>query len=174
LAAGAFATTRWQDVPVGKVFREGDTWWHIAVGEHILSTGTWPTTDTYSFTVAGNDWVAYEWLGEVVLALATRLGGLRGLATLLVVLSITLLLLLYYFAYLRSGNVRASVLACILLLPVAGAFLTLRPQFIGYIFLLITLICLERFRQGHLRALWILTGIFLLWVNTHGTFLFGL
>lgn len=24
---------------------EGDIWWHIAVGEHILSKGIWPTSD---------------------------------------------------------------------------------------------------------------------------------
>ncbi len=41
-------------------------------------------------------------------------------------------------------------------------------------FCCVTLICLERFRQGHSRALWILPPLFLIWVNTHGTFVFGL
>src|ERR1700681_4682026 len=27
-----------------------DTWWHITVGEQILRSHTWPTSDTYSFT----------------------------------------------------------------------------------------------------------------------------
>src|SRR3990170_1077648 len=54
---------------------DGDVWWHLAVGEHILTTRTWPTADFYSFTVSGNDWIAYEWLGDVVMAAAMRLGG---------------------------------------------------------------------------------------------------
>src|ERR1700687_4275782 len=30
-------------------FVEGDTWWHIEVGERILSTHLWPTSEPYSF-----------------------------------------------------------------------------------------------------------------------------
>ncbi len=167
LLAGVFAGARLH-------LLDPDTWWHVSVGEHILAKGTWPTSDPYSFTVRGNDWMAYEWLGEVVMALAARLGGLRGMTALLIGLAGTLLLLLYYYAYLRSGNVKAAFLACALLLPLAWVFFTLRPQLLGYAFLLITLICLERFRQGKQKALWLLPGLFVLWVNTHGTFTFGL
>src|ERR1700692_4285499 len=45
-----------------------DTWWHITVGEQILKTHTWPTSDTYSYTARGAPWIAYEWLGDVFLA----------------------------------------------------------------------------------------------------------
>ena len=55
-----------------------DTWWHMKVGEQILRTGSWPTADSYSFTASGMPWIAYEWLGEVVMALAARQGGLQA------------------------------------------------------------------------------------------------
>ena len=181
LVGGLFATLslNLQDVATNKSahtnsFVEGDTWWHIAVGERILNTHTWPTSDSYSFTAPGNDWVAYEWLGEVPMALAARLGGLRGLAALLIALTSILMLLLYYYSYLRSGNVKAAFVACVVLLSPAAVCFSLRPQLFGYIFLLITLICLERFRQGRPRALWVLPIVFALWVNTHGSFVFGL
>lgn len=151
-----------------------DTWWHTAVGERILATGTWPTADIYSFTVPGNAWVAYEWLGEVVMALAARLGGLRAMTVLLVGLSGAFILLLYYYAYVRCGNVKAAFVACVVLLPLAVVSFSLRPQLLGFIFLILTLICLERFREGREKAIWILPVVFLLWVNTHGTFTFGL
>jgi hypothetical protein len=154
-------------------FIEGDTWWHIAVGERILSTHQWPTTETYSFTANGNSWIAYEWLGEMVIALAARI-GVRALAALLIALASGLLLLLYYYSYLRCGNVKAAFVACVLLLSPAAVCFSLRPQLLGYIFLLITLICLERFRLGHRRALWVLPLIFMLWANMHGSFVFGL
>jgi hypothetical protein len=44
---------------------------------------------------------------------------------------------------------------------------------IGWIFALVTLICLEHYRQGRPKYLWLLPALFLLWVNTHGTFVFG-
>ena len=153
---------------------EGDIWWHIAAGEHILSNATWPTSDFYSFTVSGNEWIPYEWLGDVVMALAMRLGGLPVLVALVIALASTLVLLLYYYAYLRSRNIKAAFVACIVLLPLAALFFAVRPQLLGYIFLLLTLICLESFRQGRRKTLWVLPPIFLLWVNTHGSFSFGL
>ena len=176
LAAGAYAVTASDEAPMiaGKLFCEGDTWWHIAVGQRILSTSTWPTTDIYSFTIHGTPWISSEWLGEVVMAIAARLGGLHGLAVLLVALSITFVLLTYYYAWLRSRNPLASGVAAALVTPVAAACFTMRPQLLGYTFLLITLICLERFRLGRRRALWVLPLVFLLWANTHGSFVLGL
>jgi hypothetical protein len=151
-----------------------DIWWQIVAAEGILSTGTWPTTDSYSFTASGSKWIAYQWLADVAMALAARFGGLAALMALLIVLSVTLLLLLYYYAYLRSRDALAASLACGLLLPGTALAFMLRPQLFGYIFLLIALIWLERFRQGRTKRLWILPPLFLVWVNTHGTFPLGL
>ncbi len=167
LAGGAYVFSRFS-------LLDSDTWWHLAVGKQILETRSLPSVDPYSFTVSGTHWIAYEWLGEVVMALAGRLGGLRAPTMLLVALSAALLVLLYSYAWLRSGNCKAAFVACALVLPVAGVFFALRPQLLGYNFLLITLICLEQFRRGHPRALWLLPPLFLVWVNTHGTFVFGL
>lgn len=151
-----------------------DTWWHIAVGQHILQTHQWPTTDPYSYTAAGAPWVAYEWLGETAMAASVRLGGLRGLALLRIALIVIVTLLLYCYAYVRSGNWKAACVATGFFIPIAVVIFTMRPQLFGYIFLLVALICLERFRQGHSKSLWFLPPLFLIWANTHGTFSFGL
>jgi hypothetical protein len=118
--------------------------------------------------------MAYEWFGEVLMALSTRLGGLPGQKVCAVILAGLLFLLLYYYSYLRSKNIKAAFLACTLLVPLAAVFFTFRPQLIGYVFLVTTLICLERFRQGNQKALWLLPLVFLVWINTHGSFAFGL
>src|SRR5262249_23995151 len=52
-----------------------DSQWHITVGNWILNHGTVPTVDTFSFTFAGQPWIAKEWLSQVVLALAWDAGG---------------------------------------------------------------------------------------------------
>src|SRR5258708_18535963 len=76
---------------IGRVFYEGrvfvvdpDVWWHIKVGQDILRTHHWPNTDPYSFTALGNPWIAYEWLGEIVLALVYRAGGVVSLCIFLI------------------------------------------------------------------------------------------
>lgn len=152
---------------------EPDTWWHLKLGQQILLTGHWLKADIYSFTAYGNPPLAFEWLGEVVLALAYKIGGLKGLHSLLYGLTSIILILVYYYAALRSRNSKAAFVGTILVIPLAAMCFTLRPQLLGYIFLLITLICLERYKQGLQKSLWILPPLFLIWVNTHGSFILG-
>ena len=155
-------------------FVEGDTFWHMAVGQRILATHHWPTTNHYSFTAPHSEWLAYEWLGEVLMAVASRLGGPQALLALLTVLVASIAVLVYHSATLASGNPKSAFAATALVLPLLGSCFSVRPQLLGYIFLLITLICLERYRRGAQSSLWILPPVFVLWVNTHGTFTLGL
>lgn len=166
---------------VGRVFYEGrnfsvdpDVWWHIRTGQNILATHRWPTSDPYSFTVSGAPWMAYEWLGDAFLGAVAKYGGLQGLLALLIVLSSAIVLALYYFAALRSGSSKAGFVSSLVLCPIAFASFTLRPQMFGYLFLILTLIALERWRQGRERGIWFLPPLFLVWVNTHGSWLIGL
>jgi hypothetical protein len=151
-----------------------DMWWHIRTGELILSTHRWAKTDPYSYTSAGAPWMSCEWLGDVFFAVVYRLGGLCGLEVLLAVLASAVILALYGFATLRSGNCKAAFVVSGVLLVLATASFNLRPQMLGYLFLILTLIALERFRQGKQSAVWLLPILFLLWVNTHGSWIIGL
>jgi hypothetical protein len=152
---------------------DGDTWCHLLVGERILRTHSWPTSDIYSFTAPGAEWIAYEWLGELALAWTARIAGLRGLMGMLFALTSAVLLLIYYYAYLRCRNSKAAFAASWVLLPLTGVWFAVHPYLFGYIYLLVELICLERFRQGYRKSLWLLPLVFCLWVNTHGTFMLG-
>ncbi len=166
---------------VGRVFYEArvffvdpDLWWHIKVGQDILGTHRWPTVDPYSFTVVGQPWIAYEWLGDVLLGWVAHVGGLLGLDILLFALASTVMLALYGYATLKSGNSKAGFVVSGLMCSLAFASFNLRPQMIGYLFLILVLIVIEKFRQGRHYALWFLPPIFLLWVNTHGSFIIGI
>ncbi|MCL5005418.1 MAG: hypothetical protein M1404_02695 [Acidobacteria bacterium] len=152
---------------------DGDQDWHVAVGERILRTHSWPTHDIYSFTAPGTPWIAYEWLGEIVMAVAWRLAGTQGLMLLLAIMASAVMLLLYYYAWLRTRNSLAAFVACALVLPLAALNSHMRPETAGYALLILTLILIEAFRQGHTNALWGLPIIFLVWTNTHGTFVLG-
>lgn len=159
----------------GRLFRvDPDLWWHIKVGETILKTHQWPTTDIYSFTVAGQPWLAYEWLGDIILATANRVAGLIGLELLLLIIGGSVVLALYSLATLRAGNSKAGFVAAALLSILAVLSFSLRPQMLGYLFLILTLIALERFRQGKRGSIWFLPPLMLLWVNTHGSWIVGL
>src|SRR2546428_11153984 len=53
-----------------------DLWWHLANGRLIVTTGTIPHVDLYSFSAAGQPWVMHEWLADLMMYLVYQLGGL--------------------------------------------------------------------------------------------------
>lgn len=151
-----------------------DLWWHIKNGQNILATHQWPTHDPYSFTVAGTPWLCYEWLGDVFLGATARLGGLQGLDGVLFVLGSVIMVALYAYAALRCGNSKAGFVAATALYLLATPSFSLRPQMLGYLFIILTLIVLEYFRKGKQRSLFFLPPLFLIWINTHGSWVIGL
>src|SRR5271170_4955260 len=57
------------------VLGDGDTFSHLATGEWIFAHRAAPRADPFSHSMLGAPWVAHEWLSEVLLTLAFRLGG---------------------------------------------------------------------------------------------------
>ncbi len=165
---------------VGRVFYEArtffidpDLWWHIKVGQDLMRTHHFPTTDPYSWTVAGQPWMAYEWLGDAAIGFVGKFGP-QALNALLIGLSSVIMLTLYYYASFCARNAKAGFVSALLLCSFAFANFHLRPQMFGFLFLILTLIMLERFRQGCSRSLWFLPPLFLVWINTHGSWVVGM
>lgn len=151
-----------------------DLWWHIKNGQNILATHHWPSTDPYSFTVSGIPWLSYEWLGDVLLGAVERFGGLQGLDGMLMILGSAIIVALYAYAAIRCGNSKAGFVTATALYLLAAPSFSLRPQMLGYLFIILTLIVLEYFRKGKQRSLWLLPPLFLIWINTHGSWVIGL
>ena len=150
-----------------------DLWWHIRIGQDILHTHHWPTADPYSFTVAGTPWMAYEWLGDVAIGSVAR-NGLQAMEAMLMGMAVLITVALYYYASLCAKNAKSGFIAAMLVTLFAVANFNLRPQMFGALFLSVAVIVLELFRQGKAKALWVLPPVFLLWINTHGSWIVGL
>src|SRR5262249_57184443 len=80
----------------------------------------------------------------------------------------------YWLAATRSANSKAGFVSALFLASLAFGNFSLRPQMFGFFFLVLTLLVLEKFRQGVSWTLWMLPPMFLLWVNTHGSFIIGI
>src|SRR5262245_47371751 len=80
-----------------KLLSDPDTYSHIALGRWILEHGTVPTTDTFSATLRGTHWVAFEWLSQVVFAIAHAAAGWTGVIAVTAVAMATALGLLSQF-----------------------------------------------------------------------------
>jgi multisubunit Na+/H+ antiporter MnhB subunit len=151
-----------------------DIWWHMRNAQHLFQHHQLPRQDMYSFTVAGHPWINHEWLSEVPFYLAYLAFGLVGLKSLTFLILDTLFLLLLYLSYQESRNFKASVAACYFATFLATVSFGPRTILLGYVYLLILLIVLQRFRQRGTAPLWIIPPLFCLWANTHGSWSLGL
>lgn len=151
-----------------------DLWWHLRNAEHLLRYHHIAGPDTYSFTVPGVYWMNHEWLSDLPFYFAWRAFGLSGVMSLTLGLLFLIFLGTLYLAWKETGHFKASVVACYFLVFLATISFGPRTILIGYLFIVLLLILLQRFRQQGRAPLWILPPLFCLWVNFHGTWSFGL
>lgn len=64
------------------MLNDGDSFWHLAVGDWIIAHRAVPHTDPFSYTFAGAPWVSHEWLSEVLMAASFRAAGWSGVVVL--------------------------------------------------------------------------------------------
>jgi hypothetical protein len=147
-----------------------DVWWHLKTGQYIAEHKSVPHTDPFSFTRAGEPWVAHEWLTEILLYELERTTGFGGLImTFAAIISAA-----FFLLYLRCG--RAPYVAGITTLCAAWATIPVwgvRPQVLSLLLTSLWLLILERSERSP-KLLWWTLPITLLWVNLHAGFALGL
>ena len=149
-----------------------DLWWHLKAGQQIIDTRTIPRTDDYSFTKQGSEWVAHEWLSEVLMEGIYRVTGLVGLVTIFSLIIVIALWLTYRRC---DGRPYAAGIAILLAAAASSPLFGVRPQMLTLLLASIYIVLLERFDpKEQTRRLWWLVPLMLLWVNLHAGFALGL
>jgi hypothetical protein len=161
-------------IPVGFGSRlinsDGDTARHLRLGEMILQQGHLPHTDTFSFTMAGKPFIAFEWGSEAVFALAYRLAGLPGVAVLAgLVLALTYALVARFLIR-RGGDPLLAYFVSMGAAVLSAAHWLARPHLFTMLAVVLLLELLER--PGR-QKLWPYFALFVVWANLHGGFFFG-
>jgi hypothetical protein len=151
-----------------------DIWWHLRNAEYLMQHHQLPGHDMYSFTVTGASWMNHEWLAEIPFYFGWRTGGLVGVNTVMMVVIELIFLSLLYLCYQASKNFKASIVACCFMTFLAKVSYGPRTILFGYLYLVVLLIILQRFRQKGYAPLWLIPPLFCLWINTHGSWSLGL
>ena len=155
-------------------FNDPDMWWHLRNGEVIWTTHSVPTTDLYSYTTNHHHVAPQEWLSELTIYGAYRIGGYPGLMLWLCFFSTLLLIAAYVLCSVYSGNSKVGFLGGMIVWFFATVGLAVRGQVIGYFLLILELLLLHLGRTRSPRWFLALPVLMLLWVNCHGSFIFGL
>ncbi len=149
-----------------------DFWWHLRAGQVIFETASVPHVDIFSFTRAGQPWVAHEWLSELLIYLIFRFGSYPAL-----ILTFSFIISLSFVLVWARCQGKPYVAAFALLLAAFATAPTwgVRPQMLTLLLTSVFLLLLERYRhKGNVRSLYLLPPLMLLWVNLHSGFAVGL
>jgi len=152
---------------------------HLATGRIILADG-FPTTNPFLYS--STDFPVPSWLWSLVLGLVDAVGGGATIRVLTAVLAATLGLLVVRLtrpdgqpgrgSSAESAAGQRSLLS--VALPAVCALVTLmpflngRPQLPGYLFLAVTVLVVKERRSP-----WWLLPTFAVWLNVHGTWMYG-
>ena len=156
-----------------QVLGDGDTWSHVATGEWIVAHGAPPRADPFSHSMSGAPWTAHEWLSEILLALAFRLGGWSGVV-LMTGTSAALAALIVGLSAARELRGAPLIATVAIGLSLLTANLLARPHVLALPIAAAwgagLIAARDRGRAPPLGLALIMTA----WANMHGGFIFGL
>jgi hypothetical protein len=170
---GAFVSILWLLAFFGgpsALFRDADAGWHIRAGERMLATGALPHGDPFSFSKAGDGWVAWEWGSDVAVGAVHPVAGLNGVAWLFMLAIAASVWMWFRLHWAAGGN---FVLACLFAAPMLSTtnlHWLARPHVFGWLFAMGSVWFCESSRRVNLVAVFALSA---LWANMHGSFFLG-
>jgi hypothetical protein len=152
--------------------KDPDVYWHLRDAWQLLHTGHFIRTDTWTFTVGGKPWLDFEWLAELPYYCAFRRFGESGLYAVMMVLLSAIAFGMYWLARMRCQDAKAAFVAAFIGLDFITVSFGPRTLLFGWLFLIIELAILWSLQRGRDYTAW-LPPLFLLWINTHGSWLIG-
>jgi hypothetical protein len=164
----AMALVLWQ----GTVFNDPDTFWHIAAGGWMIDHRQVLHRDVFSYTFAGRPWASHEWLAEIVMAGAWRLGGWTG-EILLFAASFGLAGWLLARGVARWLGPLGQAVTLVLAFLVIGPTVLARPHLLMLPILVAWTLEMLAAREAKRPPHWWFAGLMVLWANLHGSFVFG-
>jgi hypothetical protein len=151
---------------------DGDTFWHLVVGERIVRDHLFPFVDQFSYTRAGAPWIAKEWLSQVFLYEAYSIAGWRGLAVLTASVAALAYSILFAWLCRRVEPIVALTMTAVTASLAMGSLLA-RPQVFFYLMLTICACGLVGAVEKR-KTPWWLPLLVALWANLHASFPIGI
>ena len=155
-------------------FDDPDLWWHLKIGEIIWTTHSIPLHDIFSYTTNHQATVPQEWLGELSIYFAYKLGGYSGLMLWMCIFASAIFIAGYALCTTYGGNLKVAFAGAILIWFFSTIGLSIRPQMIGYLLLIVELFLIHLGRTRNPRWFLCLPILFVLWINCHASFFLGI
>ena len=150
--------------------RGSDLFWHVATGKWMWQHRSMPLADPFSFTRLGQHWVHHEWGADPIYYAWASLFGMDSLVFWKWAVILGAYLLLMRLLHRLTSSPMASYAAVVFAVAVGAPFIDVRPQ----LYSLLGVVVVLRLTLVRPRPSWWLPLVFLVWVNVHGGYFFGL
>jgi hypothetical protein len=155
--------------------------WHIRAGQQILATHVIPRVDSFSSTMAGKPWFAWEWLYDLAVGQLEARLGLNGVVWLTAVVIAAVFAWTFRLLIVRGTNLLVALLLVLLTVSASMIHFLARPHVVSWLFTLAWFWVLDSSERDAFdgrgetgaRWLWALPLVMLVWMNVHGGFLLG-
>lgn len=160
---------------------DGDLWFHMAYGRYFIQNHTLiPDHSIFTWTPAENDTIYCAWISQTLLYLLYDAGGMNFMYATRYLIILIFAALTFSF-YLRGKRcvrqfLPVMVLVCIMGLLMSCAGLRIKAELFSFLFMTLLVwawLFLKTRKDATLSIVYLFPLIFLIWVNTHGAFIFG-
>ncbi len=110
---------------------DADIGWHIRAGEQILATHSVPRVDSFSSTMQGQPWFAWEWLYDTLLGVVHGSMGLNGVVWLAALLMSTAFAVVFWQMLARGTGLPVALLLWLLVLGASSIHVFARPHIVS-------------------------------------------
>ena len=152
---------------------EPDIWWHLRDAAYLLQHHSFPSVDTSSFGAAGSPWLDYEWLSESAFFLGFKAMGLQGVLAACFGVLVLIYIGVYYRSCRAGADCKDATLTTLLAIFLGVVSIGPRTLLFGWLCMVGLLLVLDRFQRTG-KGLWLLPPLFALWINLHGSWVFGM
>ncbi|NLK61867.1 MAG: hypothetical protein GX287_00275 [Fusobacteria bacterium] len=155
---------------------DGDILWHIKQGEWYIENRSWYLDrELFSFLFEFREWAYLSWLGDVIFASIYKYFGFKGLILFVDYYIVVSLYIAYRYLVSKKINYFVIMFYILAMLPVLNKSWTVRNHIFIELFIVLFFIVFERYYEGKDRyTIYLLPIINILWVNMHGSFLYGM
>jgi hypothetical protein len=163
------------------LLRDAGTGWHIRNGQLMLQTHSITRVDSFSATMSGQPWYAWEWLYDVLIAAIHHVLGLNGVVLFTAAVMAATFVLVFQGARRRGGSLPITFFLLMLSVGASAIHFLARPHVLSWLLTVIWFELLDSAATGagindefkKSGRLFCLPVLMLLWVNLHGGFVFG-
>jgi len=156
-----------------RLLSDPDSYSHIAVGRWIMAHGAVPASDSFSFSMYGAPWIAFEWLSEVIYAAVYTLSGWAGVVVLTAAATALAVGLLTRFL-LRELSPTSTLLMVIAAVVLLAPHMLARPHMLTLPIMVAWTAALVRCMDRRAPPPYWALPLLVLWANLHGSVVLAL